>query len=154
MYEWIRIFSDRKRRLAILSIPLVCLCLFFYQKCGGNFGALLTDARDYRQMLSDYQDKAPEEIVEILSQKWNPSGNERLLLAQGEHLAGYGAYLERVQKQAQNMQMSSLFSQDKNSFVYKNILKTAQDFAGCSTQGVRLGNDRAITYWLSFSLAA
>ena len=48
MYEWIRIFSDRKRRLAILSIPLVCLCLFFYQKCGGNFGALLTDARDYR----------------------------------------------------------------------------------------------------------
>ena len=153
MYEWIRIFSDRKRRLAILSIPLVCLCLFFYQKCGGNFGALLTDARDYRQMLSDYQDKAPEEIVEILSQKWNPSGNERLLLAQGEHLAGYGAYLERVQKQAQNMQMSSLFSQDKNSFVYKNILKTAQDFAGCSTQGVRLGNDRAITYWLSFSLA-
>ena len=32
-------------------------------------------------------------------------------------------------------------------------MKTAQDFAGCSTQGVRLGNDRAITYWLSFSLA-
>ena len=72
MYEWIRIFSDRKRRLAILSIPLVCLCLFFYQKCGGNFGALLTDARDYRQMLSDYQDKAPEEIVEILSRNGIP----------------------------------------------------------------------------------
>ena len=70
MYEWIRIFSDRKRRLAFLCIPLVCLFLFFYQKCGGNFGALLTDARDYRQLLSDYQDKAPEEIVEILSQTW------------------------------------------------------------------------------------
>lgn len=43
MNEWKRIISDRKRLMAILCIPLLCLALFFFQKCDGDFGTLLTD---------------------------------------------------------------------------------------------------------------
>ncbi len=65
----------------------------------------------------------------------------------------YGAYLERIQKQAVNMQATSLFNQNLSSFVYRNILKTAGDFADCTAEGVRLGNDRAVQYWLTFTWA-
>ena len=52
MNEWRRIISDRKRRLAMLCIPLLCLFLFFYQKCDGNFPSLITDAQEYRNLLA------------------------------------------------------------------------------------------------------
>ncbi len=151
MNEWKRIFSDRKRRIAMLCIPLVCLVLFFFQKCDGNFGALVTDAQDYRAQLESYE--SPEQIVEAMGKSWGRTENERLLLEQAKHLLEYPKYLERVQKQAASMQASSLFSGNKDTFVFRNIINTAADFSGCSTDGVRLGNYRAVEFWLSFSWA-
>ncbi len=150
MNEWKRIFSDRKRRIAMLCIPLVCLVLFFFQKCDGNFGALASEAQDYRTLLESYE--SPEQIIEVMGKNWGRTENERLLLDQAEHLLEYPKYLERVQKQAASMQASSLFSGNKDTFVFRNIINTAADFSGCTTEGVRLGNYRAVEYWLSFSL--
>lgn len=153
MNEWKRIFSDRKRRLAMLCIPLLCLCLFFYQKCDGNFLSLFTEAQEYRELLADYADCTPDEIVEAFSDQWIITENEQRLLAQAEHLRSYGAYLDRVQEQAVKMQMSSVFNSNRDSFVYRNIIKTAEDFANCSAEGTSLGNDRAVQDWLGFDLA-
>ncbi len=153
MNEWKRIISDRKRLIAILCIPLLCLALYFYQKCDGDFGTLLTDAEEYRELLEAYSGSTPEQIVEAFSDNWSLTDEEQRLLTQAEHLRDYEEYLERVQDQAYKMQASSIFNTNQDSFTYRNILKTAEDFSDCTAEGVSLGNDRAIQDWLAFSLA-
>ena len=153
MNEWKRIISDRKRLMAILCIPLLCLALFFNQKCDGDFGTLLTDAEEYRELLEIYSGCTPAQIVEAYAGNWSLTDEEQRLLTQAEHLRDYEEYLHRVQDQAYKMQASSIFNTNQDSFTYRNILKTAEDFADCTAEGVRLGNDRAIQDWLAFSLA-
>ena len=153
MNEWKRIFSDRRRRLTVLCIPVLCLALFFYQKCEGNFPALIAEAQEYRDLLVEYANNTLTEIVEAFPDPWIITESEQRLLAQAEHLRDYGAYLERVQEQAAKMQMTSVFGNDPASFVYRNILKTAEVFADCSAEEVSLGNDRAVQDWLAFSFA-
>lgn len=153
MNEWKRIISDRKRLMAILCIPLLCLALFFYQKCDGDFGTLLTDAKEYRELLEAYSGSTPEQIVEAYSGNWSLTDEEQRLLTQAEHLRDYEEYLQRVQDQAYKMQASSIFNANRDSFTYRNIIKTAEDFSDCTAAGVSLGNDRAIQDWLAFSLA-
>ncbi|HIT34194.1 MAG TPA: hypothetical protein IAC31_06165 [Candidatus Faecousia intestinigallinarum] len=153
MNEWTRILSNRKRRIAILCIPLVCLALFFFQKCDGNFGALIPDAQDYRALLASYQNTPPEQIAQALKETWEISSNEQRLLSQAEYLRDYPGYLARVQKQAADLQATKLFGGDEHSFVYRNIVKTAKDFAARSADGIRLGNLRTVQDWLAFSPA-
>ena len=75
------------------------------------------------------------------------------LYAQTVHVRDYAAYLKQVQSQAERQQNSSFFGRDKNSFVYRNILKTAEDFRPLTGTGVQLGNDRAVEEWLAFEAA-
>lgn len=153
MSEWKRIFSHRNRRFVLLCIPLLCLALFFYQKSGGDPGNLIPQAREYQALVEEYRQTPPEEIVQALSGRWNLTEGEARLLTQAEHLAEYPGYLERVAEQAGKLQATGLFGARRNTFVYRNIVKTAADFAACSGLEVSLGNDRAVEDWLSFSLA-
>lgn len=153
MNEWKRILSDRKRFTIFLCLPLLCLVLFFYQKCDGDFSTLLTDANEYRELLEVHSQGTPAQIVDAFSENWSLTDEEQRLLTQAEHLQSYEEYLERVQEQAHKMQASSIFNANKSSFTYRNIIKTAKDFTSCTAEGIRLGNDRAIQDWLSFSLA-
>lgn len=153
MNEWKRIISDRKRLTVFLCLPLLCLALFFYQKCDGDFSTLLTDANEYRELLEAYSGSTSAQIVEAYSGNWSLTDEEQRLLTQAEHLRDYEEYLQRVQDQAYRMQASSIFNANKESFTYRNIIKTAKDFLHCTAEGIRLGNDRAIQDWMSFSLA-
>ncbi len=153
MNEWKRILSDRKRLTIFLCLPLLCLVLFFYQKCDGDFSTLLTDANEYRELLEVHSQGTPAQIVDAFSENWSLTDEEQRLLTQAEHLLSYEEYLGRVQEQAHKMQASSIFNANKNSFTYRNIIKTAKDFSNCTAEGIRLGNDRALQDWLSFSLA-
>lgn len=153
MNEWKRILSDRRRLTIFLCLPLLCLALFFYQKCDGDFSTLFADANEYRELLEAHSQSTPAQIVDTFSENWSLTDEEQRLLTQAEHLQSYGEYLERVQEQAHKMQASSIFNTNKNSFTYRNIIKTAKDFTSCTAEGIRLGNDRAIQDWLSFSLA-
>lgn len=150
MIEWKRIASDRKRIALMFCIPLVCLILFFYQK---TIDAMMVDPQEYRALVDEWRDSSPEEIVAVLSEQFELSENEVRLRIQAEYLLDYPDYLDRVQEQSYQMQHSSIFGGDPNSFTYRNILKTAKDFESCSGSGIRLGNDRAIQDWLSFSWA-
>lgn len=150
MNEWKRIISDRKRLTLILCIPLVCLVLFFYQK---TVNAMMADPQEYRKLIDEWRSYAPDQIVAELSERFELTENEMRLRAQAEYLADYPGYLERVKDQAYKMQYSSIFATDPNSFVYRNILKTAKDFAECAGNGIRLGYDRPLQDWLAFSWA-
>lgn len=149
MSEWKRIFSDRRRCAVMLCIPLLCLALFAYQRYESSF---YTPLQEYRALIDQWKDSTPEEIIAAFSDRWSSTENERRLILQAEHILDYPAYLERVQEQAWKMQHTSIFGGDPNSFVYRNIVKTAEDFSHCSADGIRLGNDRAIRSWLSASL--
>lgn len=144
MSEWKRIFSDRRRCAILLVIPLLCIGLLFYQKWCDAF---LSDPAEYRELVDKWQNTDPEEMVAALSE-FGVSENEYRLLLRAQYLADYPDYLARVQEQAYKMQASSIFGGDPNSFVYRNIVKTARDFAHCSAEGIRLGNDWAIQGWL------
>lgn len=144
MSEWKRIFSDRRRCAILLVIPLLCIGLLFYQKWCDAF---LSDPADYRELVDKWRYIDSEEVAAALSE-FGVSENEYRLLLKAQYLADYPDYLVRVQEQAYKMQASSIFGGDPNSFVYRNILKTARDFAHCSDEGIRLGNDRAIQGWL------
>lgn len=153
MNEWKRILSDRRRRIILLCIPILCLLLFCYQKCDGKLENLLSDARDYRELLAQYDGKSVDEIVAAFDGNNSMTAHEKRLLEQAEHLQGYAQYLQRVQSQAQKMQQSSLFGSNKNSFTYRNIIKTAQDFADMTVEDIALGNDRGLQDWLAFTTA-
>ncbi len=150
MVEWKRILSDRKRIALILCIPLICLVSFFYQK---TIDAMMADPEEYRVLVEQWRDSTPEEIIAALSEQFELSENEIRLLKQAEHLSDYPGYLEQVQEQAYKMQQSSVFGADPDTYVFRNIIKTAKDFADCSSSGIRLGHDRPLQDWLSFSLA-
>lgn len=134
----------------MLCIPLVCFALFFYQKA---MDAMWADPQEYRALVEKWCDHDPEEILAALSEQFEMSENEMRLKAQVEYLKDYPNYLERVQEQAYKMQHSSIFGADPDSFTYRNIIKTAKDFADLSGDGVRLGDDLAIQNWLAFSWA-
>ena len=150
MIEWKRILSESKRIALILCIPLICFLLFFYQK---TVDAMMADPKEYRGLVEQWRNSAPDEIVAVLSEQFELTENEMRLRAQAEYLADYPGYLDRVKDQAYKMQHSSIFATDPNSYVYRNILKTAKDFAECSGNGIRLGYDRPIQDWLAFSWA-
>ncbi len=153
MNEWRRLMSDRRRRVLLLCIPILCLLLFCYQKCDGKFDHLFTDAQEYRALLDTYDGKSVDEIVAAFEGNYSLTAHEQRLLEQAKYLQGYADYLQRVQTQAQKMQQSSLFGSNKNSFTYRNIIKTAQDFADVTAEHISLGNDRAMQDWLAFSAA-
>ncbi len=150
MGEWQRIFSNRRRRAAMLLLPLLCLILFFDQKTDGDVLAMNRDAEEYRQLLDTYRDSGVKEIEASLPTYREWSKNENRVLSQAEHQQSYEKYLTQVQKQAANMQATTIFGGDPNSFVYRNILRTARDFADCSAEGIRFGNFRAVQDWLEF----
>lgn len=150
MNEWKRIISDRKRIALILCIPLVCLALFFYQK---TIDAMMADPEEYRELVEEWRNSTPDEIVAALSEQFELTENEMRLRVQAEYLLRYPDYLDQVQEQAYKMQHSSIFGTDPESYVYRNIIKTANDFADCSDTGIRLGYDRPLQDWLAFSWA-
>ena len=153
MNEWKRILSNRRRRILLICIPILCLLLFCYQKCDGNFENLLSDAREYQVLLDSFDGKSPEEILADYEDRQNLSEDEQRLIEQAAHLQSYETYLLQIQKNAKKMQMSSLFGADKNSFTYRNIVKTAKDFEGLTVGNISLDNDRGLQDWLAFSWA-
>lgn len=163
MSELKRILSARKRRIILIAVPILCFVLFFYTKCGGKWNALFDDARNYRDTLAKYDGKTSAEIVADIDRieeelrysltQSTLSDAESRIREQAKHVGGYSAYIKGVGTQAKRQANSSLFGKDKNTFVYRNIQKTAKDFAALENVTTVMGNDRAIEDWLSFDIA-
>ena len=79
MNEAKRIFSNRQRLLTVLCIPLVCLILFFWQKCDGKFVDLFAQAQEYRELIAQYADAPLDEIIETFDARCETDCQEQLL---------------------------------------------------------------------------
>ncbi len=73
------------------------------------------------------------------------------LLDKAEYLAGYGDWLETIQKNKENLLTFSLFN-DPNSFSGRNILKTAGEFEKLRGVELTLGADGAVEAFMTFPL--
>lgn len=136
--------------MALLFIPAICLFLFFHQKCDGIPGQLVTQAREYRTAIAEYGGFSVEKVIAILGAA-TENEQETQILNQAKYIFDYGSYLDGVQRQAEKLGQTGIFGNDPNTYTYRNIIKTADDFEGVTADGVSLGNDRAVSFWLSFS---
>lgn len=90
-------------------------------------------SEEYDRIRADYQLLYPELIEEMEKGKWQEETIVALLSSydylcgQITYLNGYASYLEQIDKNAENLQVSSLFSKP-GTFRYKNILKTKDDY--------------------------
>ncbi len=69
-----------------------------------------------------------------------------------EYIQGYDAYIEGVQEQARLQSQTALFK-DENTFVHRNLVKTAEEFATMRGIQVEFGANRGIQQWVEFELA-
>ncbi|MBQ4381108.1 MAG: hypothetical protein II794_00050, partial [Oscillospiraceae bacterium] len=108
------------------------------------------DGTGYRQAMEKWRGKDLNEIIEGVKSEQRGYFSTFDIGAQAKHVRDYEAYLKNVKKQAEQMSRSSIFGKDKNSFVYKNIQKTAADYEAMQGIQVSFGSDLAVTDWLSF----
>ena len=153
MHEVVRILSDRKRLVLFILLPVISLLLFFYNKCQCDLASWKEEAHDYSALVEQYRDTSPADIISSFDDLQCHTDNEYKLITAAEYLKSYPEYLEIVREHAENMQASSIFSEDKKSFTYRNIIKTAEDFSKCSPDGVRLGNYTAVEDLICFNSA-
>lgn len=73
------------------------------------------------------------------------------LLRRTDYLAGYGEWLETIQKNKENLLTFSLFN-DPNSFSGRNIFKTAGEFEKLRGVELTLGADGAVEAFMTFPL--
>lgn len=73
----------------------------------------------------------------------------RDILAEIEQADNYPAYLKSIDDTAENMKAMSFFS-NKNSFIYRNIIKTQKDFSALSTDNVTPDKSRGVLMAVRF----
>ena len=154
MNELKRILSDRKRVLILLAIPLVSLFWFFSDNrqtaTYRTWDGMLREAAKYREYRETVKEMQPEEAAAYLNPLAEEDPVAELLYRSVRHVADFPAYQQNVQKQAERQAASSIFSKDKTSFVYRNIIKTAKDFEPLLDLEVYMGNDNGLERWLAF----
>ena len=71
------------------------------------------------------------------------------LQAENEYIAGYPAYIEKIQKQAEVQSQTTLFG-DVNSFSNRNLVNTAAEFKVLQGIPVEYGANRAYEGWITW----
>ncbi|MBQ7145209.1 MAG: hypothetical protein IJR95_00360 [Lachnospiraceae bacterium] len=151
MSEIKRILSDSRRRLVLALLLLMGLGGYGLGLLGGWLGdgtdVLKEEAAQYRVQLEAIKTIPLSDAVPYLEGREAPVSLE--LKKTVEHLLDYPDYMEYVQQQAARMSKSKLAGGDPDSFVYRNIQKTAADFAQIRDVEVKLGSQKAVTAWIS-----
>lgn len=168
MNEYKRVFADKKI-IALLILSAVMTLFFFcreqetaYRKYTDRFQMSVRELfHSYDTFLDDYRSLSVEEASDRLDdwyQEHALSATDcekhiyKWLFSSLTYCREYPDYLETIQKQAENMNTISIFSQP-NSFSSRNIQKTAEDFFPLSHLTLSVGIDEGITRFLSFRLA-
>ena len=155
MSELRRILSDRRRLALLLCLPILCLGLYLLERMGGDLRGgtayLKTEIAAYRENVPRFAAMSAAEAEADRSESyWFDGEGGSTLRTTKRHVSGYADYLARVQTQARRMAASSIFGKNKNSFTYRNILKTASDFQSLNGIAVEFGGNRALETWIGF----
>ncbi len=155
MSELRRILSDRRRLALLFCLPILCLGLYLLERMGGDVRSgtayLKSEIAAYRENVPRFAAMSAAEAEADQSESyWFDGEGGSTLRSTKRHVSGYADYLDRVQTQARRMAASSVFGKNKNSFTYRNILKTASDFRMLNGIRVEFGGNRALETWISF----
>ncbi len=74
------------------------------------------------------------------------------LQEESTYIEGYGAYLDKVQRQAQLQSQTALFGAEQ-SFSRRNLAKTAKEFDTLRDVEVTYGSNRGLTQWVNYEVA-
>ncbi len=119
-----------------------------------------TKAEYIDSLYAAYDDETVSAIVsgtyivseEEYNRAWESNDAIAAMSSQLEHLDSFSNYYDSIVQNAQSMGMFSIFS-DPNSFAYKNIQKTVEDFECIKNVQVTLDNELAINSVFSGKLA-
>ena len=98
------------------------------------------------EQLDEYRRSSPEAYAkaEEMLNSSRSYDTERysttIILSQLQYLEEYPTFISEMKERADEQTTFSVFS-DKDSFSYKNILRTAEDYAGLENTKLTLGND-------------
>lgn len=85
-----------------------------------------------------------DELLEFTDRVGTDAGLRNQVLTQVQALSGYEAYLDSVQENAERLSTSALYS-NKNSFAYRNLIKTAEVYRPLYAVEVTPGDSSAVT---------
>ncbi|MDO4544206.1 MAG: hypothetical protein Q4C01_06590 [Clostridia bacterium] len=116
------------------------------------YSLLVSEGENYEYFRERYMEECPDVVAAVESgsppmgsdEAWAIESACKDLAVQVEYLLEYEGYYDSILENALRMEHLSIFS-DPDSFSYKNIQKTKDDFAPIADTVVSLGDDRAIT---------
>ncbi len=178
IWGWIDVEGKRilgsKAFLAVLAALVVLNCFSFYQRSDTQENPRIDGELYHRQMMkvSGYSWEQAVAVCETdllsleeaylaghltrESELYEQIKATQQVQKQYEYLISYEKYLDKIQYDAKLMQTVSLFA-DPDSKGYKNITKTAGDFAAMEGVSLREGHDLAVTSffgdkWTDYSI--
>ena len=160
--EFKRILLSKSFLFLLIVLLLISAYFFIYQNTltnsnilyyGNTYDKFITDFSELSfeegyEKCVEYDERATMQMIEG-TWEWTEESSINLeiickLKEQYAHLMEYEDYLVNIQKNAERLQATSLFS-DNSSFSYKNTVKTAKDFSDLSSENVTLCHDLAVT---------
>ena len=112
---------------------------FYYKKYG-------------EQMINDIKNGKIDISEQATNQAYTDIDICNTLIEKVNYLIEYPEYLNMMSENAENMKTVSIFS-DPNSFSYRNIIKTVDDFSSIHITEISLDNDLAINALFTDSIS-
>ena len=116
------------------------------------------EMNDLLNTLDEYKTNYPAAYAEAEEMGKGSEYNENretyifTLLNQVEYIKSYPAFINQMYSRAEEQSSFSIFS-DQNEFSYKNLYKTADDYAHLSNVKLTIGNDLPVTSALKYNIS-
>lgn len=116
------------------------------------------EMNDLLNTLDEYKTNYPAAYAEAEEMGKSSEYNENretyifTLLNQVEYIKSYPAFINQMYSRAEEQSSFSIFS-DQNEFSYKNLYKTADDYAHLSNVKLTIGNDLPVTSALKYNIS-
>lgn len=161
MTELHRVCNRKFIVIILLSLLFNVFTFIHFQLDGNSIGQFQLHIHQYQALVKAYKDMKPEEAAENLATKmeditelkddrelWFPVRKE--LKGKLEYINGYHDGIQNILDNAECMKKRSLFA-EKDTYAYKNILRTEEDFSRVSSVELQLCNDKAVKAFLNYS---
>lgn len=148
--------ASPEERLALLEDKESRVLAFQYWHGGADEGGFSSPEEAYRSIadmpaLIEAATHEDDRVYSaVVTHYWQSSFPT--LRAQAGYIAGYPAYIDRIQTQARLQSQTSIFGAE-GSFSRRNLEKTAADFETMRGVEATFGNDQGVETWLDFELA-
>jgi hypothetical protein len=104
------------------------------------------------QMINDIESGKIDVSEQAVNKAYMDNDICNTLIEKINYLIEYPEYINTIRENAENMQTVSIFS-DPNSFSYRNIIKTVDDFSSIHITEISLDNDLAINALFTDSIS-